>query len=141
VSLGEFTKQLAKEALGAQVDEVVDSLRGKETASADTTSAAAGPADALAVAIIAQVQAMQNALKEDQELAVHCAAGRDTVRVFEMYAPSPRLLVLTGADSERAMTRIVSAADAVQLVCRPVTVKEGAKPLRLKFVVPKPKSA
>jgi hypothetical protein len=132
VSLGEITKQLAKEAIGAQVDELLDPQKRTEPATP-------GP-DSLAQAVIAQVQAMQNALKDDQELLVSCTAGKDTVRVFELFAPSPRLLVLTGADQDRAPTRIVVAADAVQLVCKPVSVAAGAKPARLRFIVPKTKA-
>jgi hypothetical protein len=134
VSLGEITKQLAKEALGAQVDELLDPQKRPE--------AAASPApESLAHAIIAQVQAMQNALKDDQELLVSYAAGKDTVRVFELFAPSPRLLVLTGADQERALTRIVVAADVAQLICKPMSVAGGAKPVRLRFILPKAKGA
>jgi hypothetical protein len=136
VSLGDLTKQLAKEAIGAQVDEMVGSLRGPDSAQKPDAPPAI---DALANVIMGQVQAMQNALKEDQELLVQCAAGRDTVRVLEMFAPSPRLLVLTGLDSERAITRVVVPAETVQLVCKPVAVKEGNNATRLRFVLPKTK--
>ena len=137
MSLGDLTKQLAKEAIGAQMDEMVESIRGSDSGQKSETPAAT--ADALASVIIGQIQAMQNALKEDQELLVQCSAGRDTIRVLEVFAPSPRLLVLTGLDSERVITRVVVPAEAVQLVCKPVAVKEGNKATRLRFILPKTK--
>jgi len=125
VGLGDLTKQFAKEALAAQVSEVME-------------PSAQPASDALSSIIMGQVQAMQNALKDDQELLVHCTAGREIVRVLEMFAPSQRLLVLTGVDAERTVTRVVSPAEAVQLVCKPAPVKDGAKPTRLRFVSRKP---
>lgn len=130
MGLGDLTKQLAKEALSAQVEDVMGAARAPEAAKAQTAGELAG-------VIMGQVQAMQNALEEDQELLVVCTAGRETVRVFEMFAPSPRLLVLTGIDAERALTRVVSPADTVQLVCKPTAVKDGAKAVRLRFMTPK----
>lgn len=143
--LGNLTKQLAKEALAAQVEEVVDSLRGPEAAAkAESLGVQGGPAAAagepLAPVILAQVQAMQGALRDDQELIVTCTVGRETLRVFEIFAPSPHLLVLTGIDAERNLTRVISAAAGLQLVCRPAAVKDG-KAVRLKLVTPKGKGA
>ena len=89
MGIADFTRQLAKEAITSQVDELIDPQRRPD--------AAAPSPDSMALAIVAQLQAMQNALKEDQELLVSCAAGGETIRVFEIFAPSPRLLVLTGA--------------------------------------------
>jgi hypothetical protein len=144
VSFGQFTKQLAKEALGNQVKDVMDSLRpadaaAKADALGNAAHPAAGPADNLAGVVIAQVQAMQNGLKEDQELVVLCTIGLETLRALEFYAPSPRLLVLTGIDSDRSITRVISPVETLQLVCKPMPVQEGAKPARIRFVVPRPK--
>ncbi|MCW5979468.1 MAG: hypothetical protein KIT09_15430 [Bryobacteraceae bacterium] len=130
MGLGDLTKQLAKEAFSAQVEEVIGSPRGPEPP---------GAPEPLASVIMSQVQAMQNALKDDHELLVLCTAGKETVRVFEMFSPSPRLLVLTGIDAERSLTRVISAADGVQLVCKPIPVKDGAKAVRLRFMTPKAK--
>jgi hypothetical protein len=82
---------------------------------------------------------MQNGLKEDQELVVLCTIGLETLRALEFYAPSPRLLVLTGIDSDRSITRVISPVETLQLVCKPMPVQEGAKPARIRFVVPRPK--
>jgi hypothetical protein len=90
---------------------------------------------------MAQVQAMQNVLKEDQELVVHCnLAGGESIRVLEVFAPSPKVLVLTGQDRDKALARIITPADAVQLICRPVAVSAGSKAQRIRFIVPQPKN-
>ncbi len=132
MSLGAITKQLAQEALGSQVKDVMDSLRPGD-------SAAAPDSDNLSAAVMAQVQAMQAALKEDQELLLQCMVGPVTLRVLELFAPSPRLLVLSGLDADRATARIISPVESVQLVCKPVAVKPEAKPARVRLVTPRPK--
>jgi len=134
MSLGDITKQIAKEVVGAQVDEVLGNVRGPETKS----DAAVPPAaEAPASLIMAELQKMQAALKDDKELLVHCTAAGETLRVVELFAPSPQILVLTAVDTERTVSRVVAGAVSVQLVCKPIAVKEGAKPLRLRFVTAK----
>jgi hypothetical protein len=130
MSIGAITRQLAQEALGSQVKELMDTVRPAEVAP---------DPDNLAAAVMAQVHAMQAALKEDQELMVACAANGAEFRVVEIYAPSPKLLVLTGLDANRTVVRVISPADAVQLVCRPVAAKGEGKPLRIRLVTPKPR--
>jgi hypothetical protein len=132
VSFGQFTKELAKQAIGSQVQEVVDSLKPAD-------SAPQAPSDNPAALIFAQVQAMQNSLKDDQELIVLCRAGQESMRALEFYAPSPRLVVVTGVDADRTVTRMISAVESLQLICKPVTVPAGGKPARIRFVTPKPK--
>ncbi|HZO53390.1 MAG TPA: hypothetical protein VFB63_11755 [Bryobacteraceae bacterium] len=128
MSLGDLTKQLAKEVVGAQVEEVLGGAKPAEGAKSEPG------ADSAAGLIMAEVQKMQAALKDDKELLVQCVAAGETLRVVEMFAPSGRVLVLTGLDVERMVTRVVAGADTVQLVCKPVTVKEGAKATRIRFV-------
>lgn len=134
MSLGDITKQIAKEVVGAQVDEVLGNVRGAET----KPDAAPASAEAPASLIMAELQKMQAALKDDRELLVQCTAAGETLRVVELFAPSPHILVLTALDADRGVSRIVAGAVSVQLVCRPIAVKEGAKPLRLRFVTAKP---
>lgn len=124
MSLGQFTKQLAQEALGSQIKELTD----------PSGTAAAPVVDNPAAAVLGQVQAMQNALKDDQELVVACHVGRESVRVMEMFAPTPKLVVITGFDGERALTRVVAAIDTLQLVCKPTAVKPGAKAVRVRLL-------
>lgn len=144
MSFGQFTRQLAKEAVGNQLKDVMDSLRPPDAAAkADSLGNAApasnAPADNLAAIVIAQVQAMQGILKEDHELVVLCTIGLETIRALEFYAPSQRILVLTGIDSDGAITRVISSVESLQLVCKPMLVQPSAKPARIRFVIPKPR--
>lgn len=133
MGFGQFTKQFAKEAIGNQVKDMMDSLRPSEAAG----SAGPGSPDNVAVAIVAQVQAMQNALKDDMELIAVCTIGSESMRVLEIFAPSAKLLVLTGIDADRTVTRVISPAESLQLVCKPQHVQSGGKATRIKFIVPK----
>ncbi len=121
MALADLTKQLAKEAL--------------LSATADPPAAPEG----LGNVILGQVHAMQKALKEDEELAVWCGSGADRIRVFEIYLPSWKLAVLTGYDSERVLSRVISPVDSLQLVTRVFKVPAGAKPGRVGLVPPKTK--
>ena len=124
--------------------DVIDALRPADAAAvadslADQRQTASAPTDNIGAVIVGQVQAMQNALKEDQELVVLCTAGLETLRVLEFFSPSPRVLVLTGLDTERTITRVICPADSLQLVCKPMPVQAGTRAARIRFVVPKPK--
>ena len=142
MALAQIGKQLAQQMIGDKVNEVMDSLRPGETAKAADPAkqtAASSQGETLGAAILGQVAAMQRACKEDQELVVICNAGLETLRVLEFYAPSAQLLVMTGVDTERNVTRVISAVEAVQLVCKVMSVQAGAKPARVNFINPKPK--
>ncbi len=143
MALAQIGKQLAQQMIGDKVNEVMDSLRpGDATKAADAAkqdkSAGAAP-ETLGAAILAQIQAMQRACKEEQELVVLCNAGLETLRVLEFYAPSAQLLVMTGTDLERNVTRVILPVESVQLVCKVMPVQAGAKPTRVNFINPKPK--
>jgi hypothetical protein len=142
VSIGLLTKQLAQQALSNQVKDVVDALRPADAAAtaeslASARPAAAAPGDNTGAIIIGQLQAMQNALKEDQELVVLCSSGLETLRVLEVYAPSWRVAVLTGIDPDKVITRLISPVESLQLVAKAMPVASGAKPARIRFVTPK----
>jgi hypothetical protein len=130
VSLGEITKQIAKQALGEQVKEALGTAPGA-TAEAPETPAAV---------IFAQLNAMQNALKPEQELVVHCGLGPDRIRVVEIFAPSAQVLILTGFDAQQNITRVIASASSLQLTCKPSTVAPGGKATRLRLVTPRPKA-
>jgi hypothetical protein len=123
--LGELTKQLAEQA-----------LRPKEKAAAPPAPASA---ENVAGTILGQVQAMQKALRDDEELAVLVHTGAETLRVQEVFAPSPHAVVLTGVDAERNLTRVVSHVEALRLVCKVLKVQPPAKPLRVAFISPRPR--
>jgi hypothetical protein len=144
VGFGQFTKQFAKDAIGGSVKDVIDSLRPADTAAkaeaiGAMTPPGASPQDNIAAIFMAQLQAMQNALKDDKELIVLCNAGIETLRVLELFTPSPRVLVLTGIDPEQNITRVISPVECLQLVCKPMPVEASQKPVRIRFIVPKPR--
>ncbi len=132
---GEITRQIAKQAL-------VDALRPPDLPKISEAlgmekAAAPAPPENVGATIVAQIQAMQKALKEDEELLVLCASGVDTLRVLEIYLPSWRVAVVTGIDTEKAITRVISPVEALQLVAKAVKVQPGSRPTRLRFVTPK----
>ena len=80
---------------------------------------------------------MQKALKEDEELVVTVQTGAERLRVMEIFMPSRHMVVLSGQDAERNLTRVVSAVDALQLVCKVMKVPAGGKAARVGLVAPK----
>ena len=121
MALGDLTKQLAGEAIRSVVNAPAAPARPENPG---TT-------------ILAQVQAMQQALKDDEELVVLFHCGAETVRVLEFYFPSWQIAVLTGIDKDKAVTRVVAAVESLQLVSRVAKTTPPAAPVRLKFVTPR----
>ncbi|HXS95201.1 MAG TPA: hypothetical protein VN736_11400 [Candidatus Limnocylindrales bacterium] len=132
MALLELGKQLAQQA-------ILDAATGKEDEK--KSAPAAAHADSTAAVIFGQIAAMQKALKDDEELAVYFGAGTDRIRVMEMFQPSPQVVVMTGIDANRALTRVVSAAQVLQLVCKTGKVASGAKPARVALLTPKSKDS
>ena len=120
VALGEITKQLAKQAVGDAVKGVFD------------PEAPAAPPD-LGTAILAQVLAMQKALKEEDDLVVLHAAGNEMIRVFEIFVPNKMVMVLAGLDAQRNTTRVVMPVESVKLICKIVKVPAGGKATPVKI--------
>lgn len=144
MALSEFTKQLAQQALPNPVKGVLDALRPGDLGG--IADALRGPKPAPPAAgeqpgavLLAQIQAMQKALKEDEELLVLFHTGTEIVRVLEFFVPHWSVFVLSGIDTGRNLTRVVAAADTLQLVCKVMKTSSDAKPVRVGFVVPKPK--
>src|ERR1700753_2816995 len=104
MALGESTKQIAQQAL--------------LSATATPKDGPPAPGDSTAAVIMGQVAAMQKQLKEDEELLVTVQSGAERIRIVEIFAPAPQVMVLTGVDANRALTRIVTAPAALQLVCK-----------------------
>jgi len=126
MALGEFTKQIAQQA--------ILSATSKEPAAAAPAQA---PIENLGAVILGQVAAMQKALKEDEELVVTFQTGAERIRVMEIFTPSRHLAVLSGQDADRNVTRVISPVDALQLVCKVMKAPAGAKPVRVGLVIPK----
>jgi hypothetical protein len=125
VSLGDLTKQFAKQAIGDTVKDIID-----------PQAAAPAPLD-IGSALLAEVQAMQKALREEDELVVLFPAGNEMIRVFEIYTPTKAVAVLSGLDPQKNRTRVVTPVHALQLVCKVFRVAPGAKPTRVNFIAPK----
>ena len=124
MALGEFTKQIAQQAL--------------LSATSAPKEAPPAPADSTGAAIMAQIAAMQRQLKDDEELVVLFQQGGERIRVMEIYAPAGQVVVLIGLDANRALTRVVSAPGALQLICKTAKTAPGAKPVRVALVSQKP---
>jgi hypothetical protein len=124
MAFGEIAKQLAQHALA-------DHVAPQPTAPAQLDSAGA--------IMLGQIQAMQKACKEDEELVVLFGSGPETVRVLEFIVPSWTVLVLAGVDEAKNTTRVVSTPESVQLVCKVMKVQPPGKPARVGFRIPKPK--
>jgi len=125
MALGEFTKQLAQQAL----------LSATKDASAKEAAPAAAP-DNLGAIILGQIAAMQKAVKEDEELGLYFKNGSDTIRVLEVFLPAPRVAVLTFADSG-GFARVIAPVETLQLVARVQKAKPGAKAHRIALIAPK----
>jgi hypothetical protein len=128
MALGEFTKQIAQQALLSA------------TTKEPPAPAAPGQPENLTATFFGQIHAMQKAVKDDEELAIQFGQGADKVRILELFAPSPQVVVLTGTDAERNLTRVISTVESLQLVLKVMKVQPGAKPLRVALIAPKPKS-
>jgi hypothetical protein len=126
MALGEFTKQIAQQAL-------------MNATSKEPAAPAPAPAQTenIRAVILGQVAAMQKALKEDEELVVTFQSGAERIRVLEIFTPSRHLAVLSGQDADRNVTRVISPVDALQLVCKVMKTPAGAKPVRVGLVIPK----
>lgn len=122
MALGNLTKQIAEQAIRNAVN----------------PPAAPPPRpDSPGATMLAQVQAMQKALKEDEELLVLFHAGGETVRVLEFFFPSWQVAVLTGVDNAKSTARVISAVESLQLVCKVAKAAPGASAVRVKFVTPR----
>ena len=135
MALGSLTKQIAQQAL-------LDSLRPADAAqvseSLKTNRPAAASGETTCAVMLGQIQAMQKAVKEDEELVVLLHNGLETIRVLEVYVPSWTVAVLTGIDSERNLTRVIAPADTLQLICKVMKVQAGAKAVKVTLIAPKP---
>jgi hypothetical protein len=128
MALVELGKQLATQAL-------TDAIAGKEKEK-ETPPAPAGPPSA-GLVIFGQINAMQKALKEDEELVVLLQSGAERIRIMEIFLPSPTVAVLTGTDANRNLTRAIIPVDALQLLCKTMKAPAGTKPAHVNLVTPK----
>lgn len=119
MALGELTKQLAQQAIGNALS--------SDPPKPETPGAT----------IVSQLQAMQKALKEDDELVILYYYGAESMRVLEVFLPTWDVAVLTGSDSNKMIARVVGPADALKLVCKVFKAPVGGKAHRVVFKLPK----
>ena len=143
MGLGEITKQIAGQAIRNSTKDMLEALRPPELSSIADSIAGTKPnqppgqTDNVGATILGQIQAMQKALKDDEELMVLCSAGMEMLRVLEIFLPSWRVLVLTGIDPEKTITRVVCPVEQVQLTCKVMKAPPNAKPSRIRIIAPK----
>ena len=135
MALADIGRALAGQALDTAKSSMLDAVKGEPDRKPAAT--APGPApDNLGTVMLAQIQGMQRALKDDQELVVQFRSGEEMLRITEIFVPSPQVFVLIGNDGQQRLTRIVAAAATLQLICKVLRVAPGATPVRLKIMTP-----
>jgi hypothetical protein len=145
MAFGNIGRVIAGQAIENTKKNVMDALRTPETAKAaekiqSERPAAAAPGETIGAVILGQIQAMQRAMKEDQELMVLFTAGGETLRVLEIFVPSLQVFVLAGIDAEQNVTRVVIPAEAATLVCKIMKVAPESLPIRVNVRSPRPKT-
>ena len=125
MALAELTKQLAQQALLSATSPAKE-------------PAAPAQKESVCAVMLAQINAMQKALKEDEELVVLFQSGAEKIRVMEIFVPSWQVAVLKGVDADHNQARVISPADLLQLVCKVVKAPPGVKPARIGLIAPKP---
>jgi hypothetical protein len=133
MTIGNLGKVLANQALESTKNTVMDAVRDPPK------SAPSAPVHSdTGAAVIAQIQAMQRPLKDDQELAVTIRANDETLRVSEIFVPNPEVLVFAGMDPQGNITRVISPAASAQIVCKILKVAPGATASRVNILTPRP---
>lgn len=126
MALGEFTKQLAQQA-------ILSATKDPQPA------AQPGPKEEnLASVLLGQLPAMQKALKDEEDFLVFFCQGGERIRVLEIFLPSWKVAVLSGVDAERQRTRVVTPVECLQLITKVVKGQPGGKPARVPLILPKP---
>ena len=135
MAFGNIGKAIAGQAFENTKKGVLDAL------STDPPKAPEKPAvpETLGGIILGQIQGMQRALREDQELLVQFHTGSELLRVTEIFVPSLLLFVLNGTDAQQNVTRIIVPAEQLKLVCKIVKVAPDARPVRVNVLSPRPK--
>jgi hypothetical protein len=128
MALADFTKQLAQQA-----------LLSATSPAKEPPAPAPKEKESVCAVILGQINAMQKALKEDEELLVLFESGAERIRVMEIFVPTWQVVVLKGLDADRNPARVVSPAERLQLICKVVKAAPGVKPARVGLIAPKPK--
>jgi hypothetical protein len=138
MALGNIGKVIAGQAFDATKKGVMDALVAEPAKAPEKPPERSAP-EPIGALILGQIQGMQRALREDQELIIEHHTGAEVLRITEIFVPSLQLLVLSGMDANGNITRVIAPADSAKLVCRIVGVAAGAKALRVSVLSPRPK--
>lgn len=133
MAFGNIGKVIAGQAIEATKKNVMDAI----TADPQKPPEKAPGPETVGGLILSQIQGMQRALKEDQELVVHYYTGVEMLRVHEVFVPSLLVLVLAGVDANQNVTRAIVPADSVKLICKIVRVAPETKPIRVNVLSPR----
>src|SRR5690242_6116905 len=116
MNIGNIGKALANQTLESTKNAVLAPAKPAE-AQQPAPKTAPPQADTGAL-ILGQIQAMQRQLNTDQELVVLVRAGDEMLRVHEVFVPNNHVLVFAGYDAHGSVTRLISPAEAIQVVCK-----------------------
>jgi hypothetical protein len=136
MALGNLGKVIAGQAFETTKKGVMDALTSEPPKPPEKP--AEKPPEPVGGIFLGQIQGMQRALREDQELLVQYHTGTEVLRVLEIFVPTLQVLVLAGVDADQNVTRAIVPAESLRLVCKIVKVAEGATPVRVKVLSPRP---
>jgi hypothetical protein len=135
MAFGNIGRVIAGQALDATKKNVIDALTAEPAKPPEKPLAP----ESVGGIILGQVQGMQRALRDDQELQVFVTTPSGALRVHEIFVPSVQVLVFAGMDAAQNVTRLVAPADSVQVLCKICKVAPEAKPLRVNVLSPRAK--
>jgi hypothetical protein len=139
MALGNLGKVIAGQAFETTKKGVLDAFSSEPAKTHEKPAEKPAPPEPVGGIFLGQIQGMQRALKDDQELLVHVHTGGEMLRVLEIFVPSLQVLVLAGVDADQNVTRVIVPADQLKLVCKIVRVAPNAKPVRVNVLSPRPK--
>ncbi len=141
MALADLGRAITGQALDTAKSSMLDAIKGEPAKKPAVPVAAAPVVEGIGTVMLGQIQAMQKSLKEDQELVVQFRSGEEMLRILEIFVPSPQVFVLSGNDGQQRLTRIVTPASMVQLICKVLRVMPGVAPVRVKIMTPNPRPA
>lgn len=136
MNIANIGKAIAGQAIEGTKNTVLEALRPPDPARSPQNS---GAPETTGAAVLAQIQAMQRALPEEQELMVTVRAAEQSLRVLEIFVPNTLVLVFAGFDPEGNVMRVIVPSDSAQVVCRILKVQPGVRPVRVNILTPKPR--
>jgi hypothetical protein len=141
MTIGNLGKVLANQAIESTKATVLDAVMPSDPKKTEPARAPEPRPTTIVdtgAAIVAQIQAMQRPLKDDQELAVLFRAGDEMLRVNEIFVPNTEVLVFAGVDPHGTVTRVITPANAAQVICKIMKVAPGAVASRVNVLTPRP---